>query len=187
MWYIILAIGAMALSLAAAKKGRKRRFNLRLVRLTPKITLSTLADETVLTGGVTGAADGQYRAMSFDLTWSKEGSAAGEGPITVGFAHSDYTVAEIKEALQAATAISLGDLVGQEKSNRLIRIVGTFQGNQVSGGDEVLNDGKPIHTKLNWAIPIGKFVNLFAFNQSGAALTTGQVVQTAGKMWVKDY
>lgn len=168
-----------------AKKGRgKRRFNLRRVRTTPSLALGTLGANIAITGALTGAADGQYRIMSAKQTWSMDDHTAAEGPIMVGYAHSDYSVTEIKEALEAAASISLGNKVAQEQANRLVRLVGVLGGEVDS---EALNDGKPITTKLNWAIPIGQNVNIFAYNDGLAALSTGSVVHAMGDIWVKDY
>lgn len=167
----------------ARKSRRTRRFNLRLVRTSTAVALTTLANVTVLTAVVTGAADGAYRAMTLTNTWSLKGLTASEGPITVGYAHSDYTVTEIKEAIEAGASISIGNKVAQEQANRLVRIVGSFSGLSTN---EVLEHGEPISTKLNWFIPIGESVSIFAYNDSGATLTTGAIVDVTGKMFVKD-
>ncbi len=182
MLEIILILIALSLMAKRTPK-RKRSFNLRRVKITPTLALSTLGSATALTVGLTGSADGQYRAMSVKATWSMEDHTAGEGQLVVGYAHSDYSVTEIKEALEAATAISLGDKIAQERSDRLVRIVGVFNGGTDS---ESLNDGRPIKTRLNWAIPIGKAVNFFVYNDSVAALSTGSVVHCNGNLWVKD-
>ncbi len=109
------------------------------------------------------------------------GLTAGDGPIIVGYAHSDFSVTEIKEAIEASASISVGDQVAQERANRKVRLVG-----QLTDLVEELNDGKPVKTKLNWLIPIGKEVNIFAYNDGAALLTTGAVVSCSGDMWVKD-
>ncbi len=114
-------------------------------------------------------------------TWSIEGLVATEGPITVGLAHDDYTVTEIKEALEAAAAIDPGDKIAQEQANRLVRVVGTL-----GQATEALNNGEPISTKLNWLIGVGHAINMFAFNESTAALTTGSTIHCIGNLWVKD-
>ncbi len=177
--YIILLLLAWPFM---AKHGRGR-YTLRRVRTTGGITLSTLAANIVITSAVLGAADGQYRIMSAKQTWAMKNLTAGEGPILVGYAHGDYSVTEIKEAIEAGASINRGNMVAREQSDRLVRIVGSFSG----AAEEVLNDGRPIHTRLNWAIPIGKTVNIFAYNDSGATLTTGGVVEVTGPVWVKDY
>lgn len=157
--------------------------NLRKVTVTPALTLGTLAGATVQTGAVTGSADGAYRAISMEMTWSALGVAAQTGgPVRVGYAHSDYSVTEIKEALEASNAISVGDKIVNEQANRLVRTVGTLL---TSVENTELNDGKPIKTRLNWLIPIGKAVNIFAYND-GSVMVTGASVKANGSMWVKD-
>ncbi len=162
-----------------ARKPR-RKFNLRKVPVSPETTLSTLASKIVLVTTLTGNADGAYRVMSVDGSWAWVAATAGEGPLTVGYAHSDYSITEIKEALEAGASISVGDKVNQEKANRLVRKVGVI--NALLGE---LNDGAPIKTRLNWLIPIGKSVNMFCYNEGGN-LTTGSSLHMAGDMWVKD-
>ncbi len=149
----------------------------------PQVTLGALANNIVVTGTLTSSADGQYRAMSVKLLWSIRNVTVGQGPIIVGFAHSDYSVTEIKEAIEIASSINIGDKVSNEKANRLVRVVGVFSGAE---SDQVLNDGKPMKTRLNWQMPIGANVNVFAYNDSGAALTTGGLVEANGDLWVKD-
>ncbi len=150
---------------------------------TPSLALSTLGTATAVTTGLTGASTSTYRAVSADFVWAIEDLAAGEGPITVGFAHSDYTVTEIKEALESAASIDQGLKIEQEKSNRLVRIVGTIG---TGTGVNQLNDGKPVKTRLNWLITIGDEVNIFAYNDSSSSLTTGAILHPMGNLWVKD-
>ncbi len=171
--------------LMAKHKGKgRRRFNLRMVRTSAQLALSTLANVTVLSGAVYGNADGAYRIMSTNVLWTIKNLTPGEGPIHVGYAHGDYTVTEIKEAIESAVSISIGNKVEQERSNRLVRLVGSFSGEV---GEEVLNDGKKIRTKLNWLIPIGTNFNLFAYNDSGVnPLTTGAIIDHTGQCWVLD-
>ncbi len=186
---VMLEIFLLCIVLLAARKrrggSRKRAFNLRRVANTASLALGTLADVTVIVVGSTGSADGQYRAVSLKYVWGLQDPSAAEGPIVVGFAHSDYSVTEIKECLEAQASISQGDKVANERSNRLVRIVGIFRSS--TGVDLVLNDGRPIKTRLNWAIQIGDAVNVFAYNQSGASLTTGAILSITGEMWVKDF
>ncbi len=164
-----------------ARKGSKRKFNLRRVRVSPRQALTTLASNIVVAGALTASADGAYRAKSVKATWGITELAATEGPITVGYAHSDYSVTEIKEALEASAAINQGNKVAQEQANRLVRVVGVL-----NGGDDQLNDGKPISTKLNWLIAIGQNINIFAYNDGSDALTTGANVTCMGDMWIQD-
>ncbi len=166
------------------RKGSKRRFNLRKVRTVPIITLGTLANVTVITGSVTGPADGSYRAMSHHGVWQKKNGTAGEGPIVVGYADGDYSVTEIKECLEATASISRGDKIANERANRFVRVIGSFSG---IAAEEVLNDGKPIKTRLNWPFPADDTnLVIFAYNESGSALTTGCLIEADGNLWVKD-
>ncbi len=164
-----------------AKRRPKRRFNLRKVNTSPAQPLLTLGGVTVLTTDLIPAADGAYRLVSVSLTHSVLTLTATEGPITVGFAHSDYSVTEIKECLEAQSAISLGDKVAQEQANRLVRIVG-----EIATERPMLNDGNPVKTKLNWMITIGDTVKLFAYNNNSGALTTGAIQNAMGHVWIRD-
>ncbi len=158
-----------------------RNYRLRKVHTTPAQALSTLAGVTAIVTGLTAAADGAYRLVSCIGIHSVLGLTAGEGPITIGFAHSDYTVVEIKEAIESAASISVGDKIANEKTNRLVRVIG-----EVAAERPMLNDGMPVKTRLNWLIPIGKFVNIFSYNNNSGALTTGGIQNFSGDLWVKD-
>ncbi len=169
----------------ARKPAKRRAFNLRGVQSSGSLALGTLGTVTAITSAALAAADGAYRIMSASLTWALEDFTAGEGPIVVGFAHGDYTVTEIKECIESGASISIGDKIANERANRLVRRVGVFDG---VAGAEKLNDGKPIKTRLNWAIPIGKTLSLFAYNDGIVTnLTTGALVRINGKFWVRDY
>ncbi len=182
MWYILILVSLLTIALAKKPAGRRRRYNLRRVRVTPVIALSTLASGIVLTTAITGAASSTYRVVSIKAQWTLTAFTAAEGPISVGYAHSDYTVTEIKEALDIAASIDQGDKIAQEKANRLVRRVGTFRSEQ--GSD--LNEGMPIKTRLNWLMTIGDSLVMWAQNESTSALTTGAFVNLMGDMWVKD-
>ncbi len=171
------------IAIMMANRGRGSRYSLRGVRFDSTSALLALANVTVVTQSITGSADGKYRMISMKATWSLRSHTAEEGPITVGYAHSDYSVTEIKEALEVQASISVGLKVEQEQANRLVRIVGTFPGLDT---DEVLDHGNPIKTRLNWEIPPGLEVVQFAYNNSGSTLTTGAIVELIGKCWVKD-
>ncbi len=175
----------VTLFLLAKRRGRgRRRYNLRLVRINPDLALSTLASKTVITLGLVGSADGAYRCISVRASWTLKGASAADGPILFGYAHSDFTVTEIKEAIETAASISVGDQVSQERANRKVRVVG--QMDNVSSGVNSFNDGRPLKTRLNWLIPIGKAVNMWCYNDGAALLTTGSIVSCTGNLWVKD-
>ncbi len=163
---------------------RRRAYNLRRVRINTELPLSTLASDTALKVGLTGASDITYRAITLKGTWTLKGLTQGEGPITVGYAHSDYSVAEIKECIESFASISPGLKIEQERANRQIRVVGTFS----SEVNSSLQDGRLIKTRLNWLLPEGggSEVVMFAFNEQTTAISTGSTVNFNGNMWVKD-
>ncbi len=106
----------------------------------------------------------------------------GDGPLTVGICHSDYSNTEVKECLESGASIDQGDKIAQEQGNRLVRIVGSM----LPGEEENLNDGKPIKTRLNWMIDIGSAVNVFVYNEGSGSLTTGSLMKLTGSLYVKD-
>ncbi len=161
---------------------RRRKFNLRRVRITPELALGTLASDTALTVAVQGGTSTTAMTIaSIIAVWNIQNLTAQEGPITVGYAHPDYSVVEIKECLEAQAAIDAGDKVAQERADRLVRIVGSLD-REFS----VLNNGLPVRTKLNWYLPAGDTPNVFAFNEQTGALTTGSSLKIAGNMWIRD-
>ncbi len=181
---LMVMIVLLMVGLAKTYPKRRPRYSLRRVPITPFVALGALVAGIAVKVGLTGTSDAQYRLISAKLTWTMHNHTVGQGPISVGFAFGDYTVTEIKEALEIASSISIGDKIAQEKANRWVRQIGSFAGESVS---EVLNDGKPIHTRLNWAVPIGETVAMFAYNNDTNDLTTGSVVGIMGDIFVKDY
>ncbi len=153
------------------------------VPFTEATALLTLASVTVLTGTVLPLADNEYRVLTVNNLWSVRGNTVGEGPIVVGYAHGDYSVTEIKQSIEAEGMMTRGDKIVAEQGNRLVRRVGVFAGS--SATDQSLNDGKPIRTRLNWLIAEGKTLNAWAYNQSGASLTTGTILVMNGKATIK--
>lgn len=179
IFLFLICLGA----LAKRRPYSGRRYSLRKVRVSPLITLGTLGSQTVIAEDLAPAGAEAYRLVTARMTWVLSGPTADEGPVTVGYAHSDYTVTEIKECIEAQASIDRGDKIAMEKANRLVRIVGSFW---LKGDAEALNDGMPIKTKLNWRIDTGDTCKVFAYNESGSALTTGCLVNTQGTVWIRD-
>ncbi len=138
----------------------------------------TVAADDVTATLFTPVMTEERRITSAELTWTWEGVTAGNGPIVVGLAHSDYSAAEIEECLEAAGAWDEGDKVAQEQANRLVRVVGTFGDGTVA---QELNDGKPVKTKLNWLIATGDTLQIFIWNR-GDVLDTGSEVAASGHL-----
>ncbi len=152
------------------------------VPFTEATALDTLASVTVLTAPTLPVSTNEYRALSVSMLWAIRNFTVSEGPIVFGYAHGDYTVTEIKQAIEAETMMDRGDKIAAEQGNRLVRRVGVFSG---AVADEVINDGRPMKTRLNWVIPVGKTLNAWVYNQSGAALTTGSILVLNGKATIK--
>ncbi len=177
----ILVLMALILLGLAKKPARKRRFNLVKAPLNTSLALSTLASNDVISAA-TQTVDRNCRATSLHASWSIHNLTAGEGPIVIGVAHSDYTDAEVEESLEAAAGgWSTGDKVAGEQADRLVREIGTFAG---IAAEETLNDGKPIRTKLNWQLVTGAGLRFFVWNKSGAVLTTGASIKVTGHAWL---
>lgn len=94
-------------------------------------------------------------------------AATDSGPIIVGVAHSDYTLAEIEEWIENTESWSESDLRQQEIAKRKIRRIGKF----TKGG--FLNDGKPITTKCGWMLTTGQNVAMWVWNTGAAAIVDG--------------
>ncbi len=184
MMIAIIILAMILIMLPAMAKGRRRRWgpNDKNIPFLSNLALLAVTDATVVKGTTLAASDRSYRILSFNTLWGWRGATPGEGPVMVGYAHNDYTVAEIKEALEAEAAMATGDKVANEQASRLVRLVGIMTFDSEDGS---LNDGRPIRTKLNWAIPTGGNVATFAYNRSGGTLTTGAVTTISGKARIK--
>ncbi len=181
---LILAIGALVL---LAKRTPKRRFR-RYLRgnVEASLALVTLGNNTLLGAAFASVVEERTFVTSLDASWSLKDLTvvAGDGPIIVGVAHSDYSDAEIEAFVENTGGWSEGNKVAQEIAKRKIRIVGTFAdfGADASAlGTYVLQDGKQIHTKLNWILTTGQTVKHWAYNAGSSALTTGATLHTFGK------
>ncbi len=149
------------------------------------IALGTLAGKDALKQDFGEVMVDPGLISSILATWAMEGftPAAGDGPVRVGVAHSDYSAAEIEEWIENAQSWDLGDKIGQEVGKRLIREIGVFRSpNPVGnvGGPQTLNEGRPIKTKLNWRMTTGDTIAVWAYNSGGGNLGTGAIVHASG-------
>ncbi len=164
-----------------AKKGRGRgRFA--VVRVEGDQTLAALANVTVAKAAIhdVSATRGVW-SISCDLTLSMKGITPGEGPLFVGVCHSDYSVTEVKECLEA-DSLDFGNKIEREQAKRLVRDAGVFMN---ITEDNTLNQGMPIRIKTGFFIEDGKSLDLWVFNKSGVALTTGSSVVALGKHYLR--
>ncbi len=181
--FLLLAVGM------AKKRGRRRRFNLRRVRLASTSVAGALAAADVVTNAITDTVKDPMRFISViaSYSWSNIGAIIDDG-CSFGYAHSDYTAAEVEECLEAGGSMDLGDKVAQEMANRLVREIGTISqaGALAAAAGAAYNDGKPMKTRLNWLMSTGDTLNLWIRNASGVVWTTGSGVTVLGDLWVKD-
>ncbi len=157
-----------------AKKPASRRRRRKYLKgsISDSLALGTLANEDVISGVVGDVVAERSIVTSVEVTAALRGHTAGEGPIEVGVAHSDYSAAEIEEYLENAGSWDEGDLLGQEVGKRKIRQIGMFD---AVAADQVLFDGRPKKFKLNWVLNTGQTIQLWAYNRHNLGLTTGSI------------
>ncbi len=165
-------------------KSRSRRSRKRIMKaqFDEEFALSTLASNTVLGSTLTDTAQDKLFLLSSEGVYSIQNQTPGQGPITIGWSHGDFTDAEVEAFLETTQGFSPGDKVAQEiqSRGRVIRIIGSFPS---IAADEVLNDGRPIKTKLRFTLQSTETLRLWAYNNSGATLAGGASVIFKGHFW----
>ncbi len=164
-------------------KGRFRRY-LR-GRVDESVNLGTLAAKTLVSAAFDETVNERTLISSVHAIWTMREytPAAGDGPILVGLAHSDYTDAEIEEVIENAGSWNEGDKVSQEMAKRLVRQVGVFDADsgKTAAGIYTLNDGMPVKTKLNWILLQAQTLDLWSYNMGTSPLaTTAPIVAIEG-------
>ncbi len=167
----------------AKKKGRGRMSGFFKGNVDEDLGLSALAAATLLSGDFDESTSHSVLMTSLQAVFSMENFTVGEGPIEVGIAMSDYTSAEIEAVIEATQSWSGVDLIAREVARRLVRRLGIFDASKT---DDVLNEGQPIKVKLNWRIPEGRTLKLWAYNHGSGALTTGSIVKANGHVNMKN-
>ncbi len=165
---------------------KKRIKGYEAVRVNETLALGGLNDRTVVAAGLFNAPeDGHSRwNYSFEGFISIEGQTAGEGPIVIGCCHGDYNVTEIKEALEA-TDTNYEDQILLEQARRKVRTWGIFAGRS---SEEWLNNHNGSRKyKIKFSTAEGNSVSVFAYNESGAALTAGAFVHLYGRIHRRRY
>ncbi len=170
---ILLVAGAM-LALGLAKKRGKKRSMGRYIKgnVDEDFALGTLAGNTAILEASQVVGE-RTRITSIDCSWTLSDFTPGDnvGPIECGVAHSDYSLAEIEEVLEATSSWNEGDKISQEIQRRLVRRIGVFQHSDALE-DSVLNEGQPIKTRLNWILNAGQGLNFWVYNQGSGSLAT---------------
>ncbi len=142
---------------------------------------STLTSGTVIKSPLIENLAEDFFAISADLTWTIRDGTVNEGPLQIGLAHGDYTVAEIKEWLDVDLS-NPANLIAREQGGRKCRRTGFFQQGLGAAG-EVLNDGKMIRTRLKFLMNDGVSLDFWVHNQSGASLSGGATVIVSGTVY----
>ncbi len=145
--------------------------------------LGTLAASTGVVSANVDAVTERTWVSSLHATWTMSGFTVGDniGPIEVGVAHGDYSLAEIEAWIEQNTGWAETDLVSREVANRKIRRVGVFEAPEGGGlGASVLFD-RVITTKLGWILTQGQTIQYWAYNMgTGAVATTDPNVHVRG-------
>ncbi len=166
----------------AKRRARRRRTKILKGIVDENMSLGTLANTTLIAAAFDESVNERSFLISMEATWHMQDISTSGGPVTVGVAHADYSAAEIEQWIENTGSWNEGNLVQQEISMRKIRQVGVFAMND---SDESLNDGLLIKTPLRWIVNQGQGLSLWAYNDSGAALTTGNVVTVDGWCWIR--
>lgn len=137
------------------------------------IALGTLAANTLLLGA-TDTVNERSRISSIVCTYSLAGMTPTEnaGPILIGVAHSDYTLAEVEAWVELQSGWDEGNLASREISARYIRRIGQFDVPPAANQSVALNEGRQIKTKLNWVLLQAQGLNFFCYNTGTAAVAT---------------
>ncbi len=181
----ILLLVAVLLLAKTPKRGRGRRSMSNYVKgnVDEELALGGLAASTLISVDFDETMIEAGRITSVVASWALSDwtAGAGDGPITFGLAHSDYSDAEIEQVIEASGSWDTGDKVAQEVNSRLVRIIGTFRSDTLSTTRMVVfNEGKMIKTKLNWKMTTGDTLSVWAFNNGSSALATGGIIFANG-------
>ncbi len=163
-----------------SNRRRGRRSGFVAIPFQAVLNLGTLNTDLVLAADALGNALGEdLFVISIACDTALRGLTAGEGPITIGFAHSDLSVTEIAEALVAEVS-DPDDIIAKERARRPVRRHGTFSG---LATEEALDNGQTKKTTMKFSIGDGHNISCWAQNRSGANLTTGGSVVFDGTIF----
>lgn len=176
----ILVITIMLLVSMARRKGSGKRRAMRTYRKLPFRLDSgwgAITDDEVARLAMTDTTNDKFWVSSCKATYAMRDFTVGEGPVNLYIAHSDYTTGEVEEAIEAISSWDQGDLIAREQANRKIRHVGVFALNDQ--GEEVLNDGRPLTTRLGFLLENGDTL-AYHLHATGGAVTSGSLISAMG-------
>ncbi len=160
-----------------AKKPKRRMGKYIRGNVDENLSLTTLGPATLVGVAFDETVNERTFVSSIVAQWALDDFTPGAdiGPIVCGVAHGDYTDAEIEAFVENTGSWNEGDMIqGREIGRRLIRVVGTFPspGSDSAALGVVLNDGKPIKTKLNWTLLQGQTLRYWGYNTGTSAVAT---------------
>ncbi len=181
----LILVAMLLVSLAHKGKPRRRRA-LIVGSINFTLALSTLNDQTLISGTLGSNPGTETFLLSIKATWSLDNGVKGEGPIVVGVAHEDYTDAEIEAWIENTGSWAPFNLVQREIAQRKIRLVGSFTNDSGSAtlSTESLNEGRPIKTICRWANSDTQSLKVWAFNKAGGNLTGAARVVVSGSAFL---
>lgn len=146
------------------------------------ITLGALADGAAIKQSTPIPITEDYRLVSSEYHMGFTGKNANEGPIYVGLADSELSVGEIAEALNQSGPVSRSDRLKKEKAERAVFLFGVIDPAEVSGLVHSFEGERGcIKRTTRWTFSETTSWCLFAYNGSGAALTTGCIIRFLAK------
>lgn len=173
--------------MAKHTKGRRgRRTPLGVARVNESLAIGSVTTGVVIVGALTSNGPQRKFLLSAMLSWGLSGYTTGDGPIHVGLAHGDYTVAEIGEWFNATGALDTQNLVAQEQTRRKIRDAGIFEFGAELSQSDVLNEGMPMKTALKFILGDSEDLNVWVRNSGAGTLGTGAVLRVSGKLFYKN-
>lgn len=151
-----------------------------IIREKPTITLGTLNAATAIkqtSGGVAGSMGEDFRLIKTEVFIYVEGANVDEGPITVGIADENLTVAEIAECLATEGPKDRNENAESEQSHRPVWELVVIENDSAERGGV----HQPIEKVLRWTFSAAEGWCWFAYNDSGAQLAGGTIVRIRAK------
>lgn len=149
------------------------------------ISLGTLADRTALKQDNPRTFAEDFRLIKIEgfVSYQKKAAAENFGPIYFGVCSNELTVAEIKECLDVDGPIDRDDRSNEEKATRPVWLLAQFGPSE----DEGAFLHATIDKTIRWTFCQTEGHCYFAFNHSGAALNTADIIRFQVKefgVWV---
>ena len=160
------------------RKGKNRK-GFVAIPFTGALALAILADETVIKNSIINAFGEDIYCISLDIALGLRGHTASETPLYFGVCHGDLSNTEVLESIISGL-IDPDDIIQKERARRPVRKIGGFQG---IGAEPVFNDGKKYRQVMKFSVGDTHTVDFWVKNQSGAALTTGTIVEYDGVLY----